>query len=148
MLAKKRLLSTALIILTLGTAGYSWHVVGANAEQNRVDDELNKMKKKTRDAAEKAFKAWDKQARPVYEIPTTYLLAVRLLHAELEMAEKKQDRISAHEAHLRRMKDWEKWVSQSAPGSPPRPPGISPPIVAVEFFRQEAELWLAKEQSK
>jgi len=38
------------------------------------------------------------------------------------------------------MKDWEKWVSMGD-----RKDAVT---LVVGFFRQEAELWLAKEQSK
>jgi hypothetical protein len=104
------------------------------------EDELTRIGKARLEAAEKAYTAWSKQsfANPALDMPTPYLLSVRWLNAQLDLAEKKEEKITAHRSHLQRMKDWEKsWAKVVGPDD-----SI---LLAIRSFQREAEYWMAKE---
>lgn len=105
-------------------------------------DELNKLAKARRDAAEKAYKVWFKRyaASSELEVATTYLLSVRWLNAQLEIATKKEERIAAFNDHVVRLNHWEKiWRDAVGPDSPV--------FAVIISFQKEAEYLLAKEQA-
>ena len=108
-------------------------------------DDLAKLAKANLDAAENAYKAWLKprnlgwiREQPISVM--TYHLSVRWLNAELELTNKKEERIAAYGRHLQRMNDWEKaWMKHAGEGSFN--------FDLISSYQKEAEYWLAKERS-
>ena len=102
------------------------------------DDDLAKLGKARLDAAEKAYKI----GLLVDRRETTYLivydLSVRWLHAELDLATKREERIAGYAAHLQRMKDYKKSYE---------PVKDSPFVPIIDSLQIEAEYWLAKERA-
>jgi multidrug efflux pump subunit AcrA (membrane-fusion protein) len=70
--------------------------------------------------------------------------SLRWLNAQREMSGKKEDQIAALEAHLNRMKELQKRVTEMNKNGL----ASSLEVSAVEFHRREAELWLAREKAK
>jgi hypothetical protein len=79
---------------------------------------------------------------PVSTPGEVYNWSVRWLNAQRDLSSKKDDQIAALDGHLQRMKDLEKRVA-----------ALSGQVSeleasAAEFYRVEAELWLAREKAK
>jgi hypothetical protein len=74
-----------------------------------------------------------------------YQWSRRWMEAEGEASGTKDGRVAAVEAHLERMKKWEKGVEADR-----RVGGVFSPgdLAAAEFYRLEAEAWLAKEKAR
>jgi hypothetical protein len=72
-----------------------------------------------------------------------YTWSVRLLDAERDLSSRHDDRISALQGHLQRMTDLQKQVKRMLEE-------LLPPKTAMdaEWYRLEAELWLAQARSK
>ena len=70
--------------------------------------------------------------------------SVRWLQAERDLNPKKEDQIGALEAHLKRIASLEKKVKAMMEGN------VLPPVkvLEVEWYRLEAELWLAEAKAK
>ena len=146
------LCAVTLAIVTGGSGNLSSHqaVADAKKEKPRPDPgevEVAKLGKARRDAAEKVYKAWLKKSNNgaglAAEMPpssTTYHLSVLWLNAELDLTNKAQERITAYEGHIKRMKHWEEvWESAGAqPGSFV--------LEMIGAFKKEGEYWLAKER--
>jgi hypothetical protein len=111
------------------------------------EDNLAKLGKARRDAAQKAYKTWLKQVGGVGQLENenpisvmTYELSIRFLNAELDLAQRKEERIAAHAAHLERMNGWYKaWDGLVGAER------LALPLVGS--FQKEAEFWLAREKS-
>jgi hypothetical protein len=74
----------------------------------------------------------------------SYLWSRRWMEAEREAAATKAGRVAAVEGHLERMKKWEKIFKEG------RERGIFSPadVGAAEFYRLEADDWLAEEKAR
>ncbi|MBI1830393.1 MAG: hypothetical protein HYR84_02970 [Planctomycetes bacterium] len=109
--------------------------------QAKMGDDLAKLGKARLDAAEKAYRAYIKaiaNERPF--LITTYHLSLHWLNAELDLAQKKEQRIAAFGAHLVRMRGWEKeWEGSAAPEADL--------FLIIRPYQKEAEYWLAKEKA-
>jgi multidrug resistance efflux pump len=68
----------------------------------------------------------------------------RWLNAQRDMSAKKEDRIAALAGHLQRMKEMQQRVVEMNKNGL----ASSLEVTAVEFYRIEAELWLAREKAK
>lgn len=102
-------------------------------------DELGKLARARRDAAEKAYKIGfsieNKSARYTDMI---YHLSMRWLNASLDLATSKVERIAAYAAHSQRMNDWAlEWRE--------RQPGPEMPVI-IAACQREAEFWVAREK--
>ncbi len=73
-----------------------------------------------------------------------YWWSRRWREAQHDLSDKKEDRIAAAQAHLERMRKLEGWVKES------RKKGFLTlvEVAAQEFYRLEAEQWLAREKGK
>jgi hypothetical protein len=80
---------------------------------------------------------------PVGRPEDVYLWSVRWLNAQRDLASKKEGQIDALEDHLRRMQDLQRRVEKLAPGLV-----TLTEVHSAEFYRVEAELWLAQEKAK
>jgi hypothetical protein len=80
---------------------------------------------------------------PLARAEDVYLWSVRWLDAERGMSDRKEDRVAALEAHLKRMKELRQRVTVMAEGG--LVPGLD--VRAAEFYQAEAELWLAQARS-
>ncbi|MBI2807104.1 MAG: hypothetical protein HYX68_19155 [Planctomycetes bacterium] len=112
---------------------------GDPAKKAAQVDDLAKLGKARRDAAEKAYKAWASELNTPFGV-IHYQLSVGWLNADLDLAKKKEDRIVAYRSHVRRMKDWEEDTKVRV-----RPGNLMFPVIAA--FQREADFWLAKEQA-
>ena len=142
MLGKKSVLTLAVVIGIVALAFQPWRDASNGQEPKPAGDELAKLAKARRDAAQKAFSVWFKRnaTSPDSAIPTTYLLSRNWLDAELEIARNQQERIAAFGGHLARMKEWtNKWRGTLEE--------TDPIFVAIMSFQSEAEFWLARERS-
>jgi hypothetical protein len=75
-----------------------------------------------------------------------YQWSRRWMEAEREAAGAKAGRVAAVEGHLERMKKWEKVMeTDNAPGRHLYSPGD---YAAAQFYRLEAEGWLAQEKAR
>jgi hypothetical protein len=74
----------------------------------------------------------------------SYLWSRRWMEAERQAAGTKAGRVAAVEGHLERMKKWEKVFKEGVER------GIFSPgdVAAAEFYRLEAEGWLAEEKAR
>jgi RNA polymerase sigma factor (sigma-70 family) len=70
-----------------------------------------------------------------------YTWSVRWLHAQLDLSDKRDERIAALEEHTKRMKDLQKLVESIAPARL-----TQKEIVAARWYLAEAEIGLAKEK--
>jgi hypothetical protein len=73
-----------------------------------------------------------------------YVWSVRWLNAQRDLASKKEEQLAALEDHLRRMQDLKQRVENLAKAGMV----LFTEVNAVEFYRVEAELWLAQEKAK
>jgi hypothetical protein len=71
-----------------------------------------------------------------------YDWSVRWLNAERDLGGKKDDQLAALAGHLQRMKELEKRVAKLSEVVP------SLDVSAAEYYRVEAEFWLAREKAK
>jgi hypothetical protein len=72
--------------------------------------------------------------------------AQRLLTAELELSDKKADRVAAYEAHLKRMKEVEDEFKKEVEGVKGGE-GVADLAAEVKFHRLEAEIILEREKA-
>jgi hypothetical protein len=81
---------------------------------------------------------------PNSDLESTYLWSVRWLNAERDLSKKPNDRVAAAAAHLERMKTVEAMAAARVKG------GNAPRhhAAAAEFFRVEAQIWLARAKDK
>jgi multidrug efflux pump subunit AcrA (membrane-fusion protein) len=100
-----------------------------------------------REAAEKVYGALLKQRQlglAGADAEQFYLWSRRWLEAQRDASGTKEERLAALEAHLQRMTDVQKVAAQLAKaGQAPTWQGA-----AADFYRTEAELWLAQEKAR
>jgi multidrug resistance efflux pump len=77
---------------------------------------------------------------PLARSEDMYTWSVRWLNAQRDLSPRKDDKVAALEAHLKRMKDWQQRVTQM------HQTGLvtSLDVAAAQFYQAEAELWLAQ----
>lgn len=140
---KCKFLLCAVILGTLASGpanlGGNQGAAEAKKEKPKIDpaeEKLAELAKARREAVEKAYVAFAEKENNLDLTDTLYQLSIRWLTADLDLAKKKEDRVAAHGAHLKRMKDWEK----------KRETRTAPFItLVIRSFQREAEYWLAKE---
>jgi len=160
----------ATMIALAGAAGVGLHAQGYNQAQPAKKDQPPSKEEKQPpqkadavvpkallkaklEAAQEAYKgAWQnsgevKRSGDIILLVGTpegaYIWSVRWLNAQLEMTDKQDDRISAMEEHINRMKDVKKRVDNMTPGLIP-----AMNAEAAKWYLAEAEIWLAKEKAK
>ncbi len=103
-------------------------------------------------AAQEAYRAYIKSGDAggvMVDPERMYQLSRRLLAAELDVNEKKEQRIKACKEHLARMVELLADTKKRDTGSAIRPDLIiTAHIASAEFFRAEAELLLARESKR
>ena len=148
MLGKKSVLTLAVVAGMVALAFQPWRDASSGQEPKHAGDQVAKLGKERVLAAGKAYSAWHKQwtskgdslinERPFGMI---YDLSVRWLNAELDVEDKKDERISAYARHLDRMKFWAaEWNSMEF-----QLEGMNKRLIA-QAAQKEAEHWLAKER--
>lgn len=103
-------------------------------------DDLAKLGKARRDAAEKVYNAWNQNATRNLNYERLYHLSIRWLNAELDLANGRVERIAAYRNHLDRVKEWEKRFKRLAETD-------NTGYLVFEAYLTEAEYFLAKERS-
>jgi hypothetical protein len=98
-------------------------------------------------AARNVYNGMIEQARTSYRLADSeqlYLWSRRWMDAERDLATKEADRFAAVEGHFDRMKKWEEFTREAVRK------GFAAPIdlTAQEFYRLEAEQWLARAKAK
>jgi hypothetical protein len=96
------------------------------------------------DAANKLFDtAWSYYRQKTTGTGFVYFTSARLLRAELDLSDKRDNRIAAHEHHLCRMKKLQALVAKV------QALGRANTLEAAEvsYYRAEAEFWLAQARS-
>jgi len=101
--------------------------------------------KARRDAAKKVYEAsWDVYVHDSQigrgDIEYYHDWSVRWMQAERDLVQKKAERIAAVEGHLKRMQVWKERLDDGVKNGATRP---LYEVSAAEFFRLEAEDWLA-----
>jgi hypothetical protein len=81
---------------------------------------------------------------PMGKPEDVYIWSVRWLNAQRDLANKKEEQIAALVDHLRRMQELKQRVENLAKAGMVLPTAVN----AVEFYRVEAEVWLAQEKAK
>jgi multidrug efflux pump subunit AcrA (membrane-fusion protein) len=152
--AEGKLLPGMYVTVALTVAGEGPKKEEAPKPAAKDADELKALAQARLDAAHKAYDEAMKglhQTRrtgtlilPVTKPEDVYAWSVRWLNAERNMGGKNDDRPPALEAHLRRMKELQQRVTEMSRSGLLSPPDAS----AVEFYRVEAELWLARGRAK
>jgi RNA polymerase sigma factor (sigma-70 family) len=87
---------------------------------------------------------WDRTAATLARSwASAYEWADRLLKSELELADKDADRVAAHEAHLKRMKELEEFCKKRTKQGEPKEHAA-----LAEFHRLDAEIMLERAKTK
>jgi hypothetical protein len=102
---------------------------------------LEKLVKERLQAARQAYEAVSKQG----DEEKTYVWSRRWMEAERDIAKNKAERVAALQAHFERMKKLEVLVLlMETRNAAPRPERLAP----AQFYRAEADIWLAAEKAK
>ncbi len=127
--------------------------VPAPAKDAKPADEMTTLLKARVALAQKAYETADKSFGEVKRIGAVNVLvtkpeevyswSVRWLHAERDLNPKGADHVAALEGHLKRMTQLEKKVKNLVPSLLPEPAEFE-----AEWYRLEAELWLAQAKAK
>jgi|SRR5579884_1544654 len=117
-------------------------VVGlAAAWTGRADPETAELARQKRDAARKTYEVtWTNYLEGRVPEELVYRWSKRWLRAEEALSARPDDRIAARTAHLQRMIELERLVRRLQPLRQVTVDVVS----AVEYYRAEAELWLAE----
>jgi len=117
----------------------------------RADEKSSAENAKARmEAAKKFYKGYLARqttgvaAATPFDPELLYRWSVRWMEAQSDLNDKKEDRVRAAEEHLVRMKDLEGTVTELVKNGLIR--GYEP--AAAEFYRLEAEKWLAERKAK
>jgi hypothetical protein len=126
----------------------------APAKETKTGDETTALLKSRVDLAEKTYRTvfegltLSKKVGNILVLVTddpeeVYKWSVRLLHAQRDLSPKREDQIVALEAHLKRMTELKKVVQNLTRDLLPRIKDDE-----AEWYRLEAQIWLAKEKAK
>jgi hypothetical protein len=114
------------------------------ADQAPASNKLTKLRKAKVEAARETYQVIWKNYKdglvPAVEFP--YRWSRRWLEAEREMSDGKADQVAACKSHLERMRDMER-IERELRRSRLNPVNE---FTAAEFYRVEAEIWLAQAQ--
>jgi hypothetical protein len=135
--------------LTLIFSGLAFSVLvsAVHADQTSTVDNA----KARLQSARKVYEAMMEEIKQGAQVQTTqldpeklYTWSRRWMNAQLEVSEKKENRIGAVEAHLARMKELEKILKKLYDA------GVQPfsSVAAAEFYRLEAEKHLSEIKTK
>jgi RND family efflux transporter MFP subunit len=108
------------------------------------------VKKLTQARLEAARKTYEmllqryKNATDRLDTEKMYQWSRRWMEAGRDLASKQDERVAAVQAHLDRMKDLERLATALSKAGQ----GLMSDVSAAEFYRTEAELWLAREKGK
>jgi hypothetical protein len=154
---QRKLMTTILLTAALIGGGAAAFAYAYRAEEPRpIQGEEKAADKKSRPAVAELARQRLQAAREVYKGLATQVLqglanaeslanwSPHLLAAELDAATTQAERIAALEAHVGRLKDFEKQVKAIVAAGQARPMDSA----RVRCFRLEAELRLAKEKTK
>jgi hypothetical protein len=126
------------IILSLGATSL-W-----GADQTPASNKLTRLRKAKVEAARQTYQvAWQNYKDglvPPVEVP--YRWSRRWLEAERELTDGKAEQITACKSHLERMREMER-IERELRRSRLNPVNE---LTAAEFYRVEAEIWLAQAQ--
>lgn len=109
-------------------------------EEAAAREELSTFGKARLEAAELAYQAHYKGMKYGRSTDLLYQLSIRWLHAELDLATDRKQRVGAYGSHLLRMKTWEEVNLENSIALD------DPYLLMIVSFRREAEYWLAREK--
>ena len=134
------------LVVGLGLVAAGLHRLGAEEKNQPVSQSLTAQAR--RDAAKAVYEgSWQRHLQEPESVPGDvgyfYNWSVRWLQAERDLAPTKANQIAALEGHLKRMQFWKELLVRSVKD------GMSAPYEAsaADFFRLEAEDWLAAAKS-
>jgi hypothetical protein len=136
------------VVLLAAVAVVAVVVAQPTSPREKAAKERAALAEARRKAAQKAydqlFEGYRRGAASMPSPETVYLWSRRCLDADLDVSDKAVDQTAAYQAHLDRMKGIETQMREAAT----RTGAGSTLIPALEFYRAEAEYWLARAVSE
>lgn len=133
---------TVVLVLVAGLAVAGGILASSVRGDSAASDKPAKLAEARLKAANEAYRLYQERHKKEgdVEAETLYLWSNRILNAERDAASKEEQRITALQAHLDRMMQLESETKRRLEGGKVR----AHEMAAAEFYRLEAELWLAR----